>query len=87
AVEAERALMLELQGGCQVPIGAIAHINGSTLNLEAVICSLDGKRIIRDSTSGPVARTRETGTELAQKLLKSGGREILEEIRQADYGQ
>ncbi|HLA36871.1 MAG TPA: hydroxymethylbilane synthase [Candidatus Brocadiales bacterium] len=82
AVEAERALMLELQGGCQVPIGAIAHVKESTMKLEAVICSLDGKRIIRDSGSGPVTRAREIGIGLAQRLLKSGGREILEEIRQ-----
>jgi len=82
AVEAERALMLELQGGCQVPIGAIAHVRESTLKLEAVICSLDGRRIIKDSSRGPVTRAREIGIELAQRLLKSGGREILEEIRQ-----
>ena len=82
AVEAERALMLELEGGCQVPIGANAQVRKETLELQAVICSLDGKKIIRDSNSGPVTRAKEIGVELAQKLFKSGGEEILEELRQ-----
>lgn len=82
AVEAERALMLELQGGCQVPIGANALVNGGTLELQAVICSLDGEKIIRDSNRGPDTKAKEIGIELAQRLLKLGGEEILAEIRQ-----
>ncbi len=87
AVEAERALMLELQGGCQVPIGAIAHVKESTLELEAVICSLDGRKAVRDSSSGPATRPREIGVELAQRLLDSGGRQILEEIPRLAFEQ
>jgi hydroxymethylbilane synthase len=94
AVEAERALMLELEGGCQVPIGAIAQVEKAVpgeLEIQAVICSLDGKKIIRDSHkgpailsgSGPATRAREIGVELAQRLLRRGGQEILEEIRQS----
>lgn len=83
AVEAERALMLELEGGCQVPIGAIAHVREGMLELQAVVCSLDGKRMVRDSIKGPATGARQAGVELAQRLLKLGGREILEEIRAA----
>lgn len=86
AVEAERALMLELQGGCQVPIGAIAHVSppqadaSGGLELQAVIISLDGRKIIRDSNKGSISSAREIGTELAQRLLKLGGQKILDEI-------
>ncbi len=85
AVESERALLLELQGGCQVPIGAIATVKETALNeleLQAVICSLDGRRIIKDSHRGSVASAEKIGVELARRLLKCGGQEILEEIRQ-----
>ena len=47
AVEAERALLAKLQGGCQVPIGAYAQINGNELHLEAIICTMDGDHAIR----------------------------------------
>lgn len=82
AVEAERALLLELEGGCQVPIGANACLKyGRGLELQAVICSLDGKKVIRDVHSGPPDRAREIGVELAHRLLKKGGDRILKEIR------
>jgi len=75
AVTAERALLATLEGGCQVPIGAYAHFEGSALHLIAIVASPDGARIIRDQASGtdPVA----LGRELGERLLASGAREIL----------
>ncbi len=82
AVEAERALLATLQGGCQVPIGAYAQIEGKVVSLEAIICTLDGDHCIRDSHSGSVNEAAKTGNELAQRMLDSGGLKILSEIRQ-----
>jgi len=80
ATTAERALLASLGGGCQVPIGAYARINGSTLHLMAVVASPDGTHVIRKSASGPIPEAAETGARLGAALLASGAREILDEV-------
>ncbi len=81
-VKAERALLTRLQGGCQIPIGAHAEvIYPSNLTMEAVVCSLDGTTIIRDSVKGKVDDFSTMGIELANKLWGRGGRDILDDIR------
>lgn len=82
AVEAERALLAKLQGGCQVPIGAYAQMKSTDVNLEAIICTIDGDHAIRDNLSGPKNQAAKIGEELAQRMLENGGRKILHEIRQ-----
>ena len=81
-VMAERALLRYLEGGCQIPIGAYGQINGNDLRLDAVIGSLDGKRIVRGNKVGSIANAEQIGIDLAKELLSRGGKEILEEIRQ-----
>ncbi|MCR4289649.1 MAG: hydroxymethylbilane synthase [Candidatus Scalindua sp.] len=82
AVMAERTLLKRLQGGCQIPIGAHAEIIFPVnLKMEAVVCSLDGTTVIRDSVEGKVDDFATMGNELAEKLLGRGGRQILEDIR------
>ena len=75
AVTAERALLVVLEGGCQVPIGAHARLEGSSIHLRAIVASLDGRRVIRDSLCGeePIA----LGHELGRRLLAAGARDIL----------
>jgi hydroxymethylbilane synthase len=86
-VKAERALLARLQGGCQIPIGAHAEvIYPSNLKMEAVVCSLDGTTVIRDTVDGKVDDFSTMGIELANKLLGRGGYKILEDIR-ANLGQ
>lgn len=80
AVEAERAFLLRLEGGCQVPIGAFATAEGDTVTLTGLIASVDGKEILRESATGPGENAAQMGTQLAEKLLEMGGREILEEV-------
>jgi hydroxymethylbilane synthase len=82
AVTAERALLRYLEGGCQIPIGAYGQINGNELRLNAVIGSLDGKRIVQGNKVGTIADAEQTGIDLAKELFHRGGKEILEEIRQ-----
>jgi hydroxymethylbilane synthase len=79
--EAERAFLRELEGGCQVPIGARAVARDGKLLLEGVIASLDGKQIVRDSFSGPASDAKSIGTALAMRARKAGGDEILASVR------
>jgi hydroxymethylbilane synthase len=81
-ITAERALLRRLEGGCQVPIGAHATIDGGTINLTGIIASIDGGQLVRDVAQGPVGDGEQLGTELAERLLDAGGREILEAMRQ-----
>jgi hydroxymethylbilane synthase len=79
-VEAERAVLRTLGGGCQVPIGAHARASGGQLRLLGVVASPDGARIVRRETSGPARDAVGLGRELGNQLLANGGREILEEV-------
>jgi hydroxymethylbilane synthase len=81
AITAERALMFKLEGGCQVPIGALGRVEGDTLHLEATVVSLDGTQSVRFKTSGPVQQAEQLGLELAEQLLKNGASQILEQVR------
>ena len=81
AVTAERALLRELEGGCQIPIGALATILGEMLYLDAVVGSLDGRKIIRAFKIGAPADAEQIGINLAKELLQRGAGEILEHIR------
>lgn len=81
AVRGERALLRFLEGGCQVPIGTYGRIEGKTFFLDAMIGSLDGKRIVRGSINGDPKESERLGIELGQKLLAEGGKAILDEIR------
>ena len=77
---AERAFLRELEGGCQVPIGVNTHFEGDQLVLTGMVASLDGKRLIREQTSGPAADPESIGLELATTLKGLGAGEILKEI-------
>lgn len=75
AVEAERALLAVLGGGCQVPIGAHARIQAGSIRLQAIVASPDGARVIRGELEGTDPRI--VGKELGERLLEAGAREIL----------
>lgn len=79
-VTAERAMNRRLQGGCQVPIGAYALIEGEQLWLRGLVGSTDGRQIIRDQISGPLAEAENLGIALANKLLTQGAKAILDEV-------
>ncbi|MBI2264601.1 MAG: hydroxymethylbilane synthase [Armatimonadetes bacterium] len=81
SVEAERSFLTRLEGGCQVPLGALARIVGGKLTLDGVIVSLDGKELCRDRVEGPSYEAASLGIKLAEMLLSHGGAGILEEIR------
>lgn len=80
---AERALVEALGGDCQIPLGALARLNGGTLEMDAVVCSLDGGTVIRKQTRGPAAQPERLGIRLADELALAGGAALLEDVRRA----
>lgn len=81
ATTAERALLRRVEGGCQVPVGAHATVEGDTLRLRAAVCSLDGTESVEGEASGPVESAGALGRDLADDLLRRGGDSILDGIR------
>ena len=81
SLEAERALVLALGGGCQVPIGAIATPAAGGLTLQAVVASLDGTSLLRRRAQGQVNRPAALGERVAQELISDGAEEILAQHR------
>jgi len=80
AVSAERAFLKKLEGGCQVPIAAFARIIDSTIHIDGLVGTIDGKRLIKHHLEGPIDQGVLLGTELAEILLGKGAKEILEEV-------
>jgi len=80
AAAAERALGLVVEGSCEVPVGAHAKVKGELFDLEAFIGMPDGTQIVRERASGRCAEAASIGHRLGQRLLASGGREILKRL-------
>jgi hydroxymethylbilane synthase len=85
ATDAERALLRTLEGGCQVPVGALATAEEGRLAMTAVVCSLDGADSFEGTASGSTSDAERIGTDLAGTLLDRGAGRILDAIR-ADQG-
>lgn len=82
-VDAERAFLDRLEGGCQVPIAAHASLKGDTLAFTGLIASVDGTRLLRDTMEGPASQAKNLGVQVAERLLARGGDEILAQIYKA----
>jgi len=80
ALDAERALVEALGGGCQTPVGALATlIDGRTLELVAVVVALDGSRAVRAREQGPITGAVSLGARVGAQLLHDGADQILAE--------
>lgn len=80
AVEAERSFLMELHGGCQIPIAGFARLKNNSLLLDGLVAALDGSTIVRDKIIGSPENAKELGATLANMLLDAGARRILEKI-------
>lgn len=85
AVTAERAFLLRLEGGCQVPIGAHATLTGDKVTLSGLIASVDGRQIIREQATAPQDQAEQLGRSLAETLLDRGGKAILDEVYRTEH--
>jgi hydroxymethylbilane synthase len=85
AVAAERAFLRRMEGGCQVPVAALAALEaGDTLRLHGRVIALDGSRMVEGHTSGrmrEVGDAEQLGAALAERLIREGARDILAEVR------
>jgi len=84
AVLAERALLRKLEGGCQIPVAAFGELKGDQIFLQALVGSVQGDKIIRDSIQGPLDNPEELGIQLANKLIDQGADQILKAILEAN---
>lgn len=81
-VTAERSFLRALAAGDDCPAGALAAVESdNTLVLSGVVCSPDGKDLIRAEIEGDAEEALELGQELAQDLLSEGGKEILQQMK------
>jgi len=79
AVEAERAMLAELGGGCQIPIAALGRVLNGQLKLEGLVAAVDGSRVVRSSVCGELSDADALGKQLAKQLLDIGAETILKE--------
>lgn len=87
---AERAYLAVLNGGCSIPVFANAVLTGHLLKLKAGIISLDGTQLIEENiiatlptnTNAHVVAVQELGRAAAEAVIKRGGMDILNSIRQ-----
>ena len=82
-ITAERAFLRRLEGGCQVPIGAHATLDGREIRLEGLVGSLDGTVIYRENLIGEASGADKIGIQLAESLIDQGAAELLESTRQS----
>src|SRR5690606_14605126 len=80
-LEAERSYLRVLEGGCSIPVFALATVEGQRLDIRGGIVSLDGRERIVHSVHGNVTEAVELGQQLAHKVLKSGGAHTLYVIK------
>jgi hydroxymethylbilane synthase len=85
AATAERALLKRIEGGCQVPLGALATVRDGRLRLEATVCALDGRRALTASAEGPAAagEADALGVRVADDLLSRGAASLIAAEREA----
>ncbi len=81
ALKAERSFLRRLEGGCSIPVFALATNNNEQLSLTGGLIDLDGHQLLRETFAGPVAEAEAVGHELAESILTQGGDEILRSIR------
>ena len=80
ALAAERAVVMRLGGGCQMPIGAYAESVDNELRMIASVISPDGSRVARAESRGTMTSAERIGIEAAELLLARGAAEILADV-------
>jgi hydroxymethylbilane synthase len=82
-LEAERAVVIALGGGCQLPLGAVATPLGTCLRLETFVGSVDGAQRITATAQGPMENAATLGRLAADELAAGGAVRLLESVRAA----
>ena len=83
AVEAERAMLAKLHGGCSAPVGAWGRVENGKLILNGLVATLSGDQVLRASVEGDVTDSSVIGSQVAEQLLSQGAAAIVAEARDA----
>ncbi|WP_163130148.1 hydroxymethylbilane synthase [Agarivorans sp. Alg241-V36] len=81
-VTAERAMNRHLEGGCQVPIGCYAELEGEQLFVRGLVGAVDGSTVIEKQITGSSQQAEQLGLQLAEQLLEAGAEPILKAVYQ-----
>ena len=73
----ERDFVSVLEGGCQVPIGISARLQGDEISIDAIVGLPDGSEFIKDSLKTSKDKFQRVGKELAHKFIEKGARDLL----------
>ena len=79
----ERDFLRTLEGGCTAPIGALAKIEGDTIEFKGCLLSLDGAKKIAIEKTISLQLSNKAGDAIAKELLQKGGDVLLKEIKAA----
>ena len=79
---AERSFLVRIEGDCTVPMAVhMTPAGDGRVRLRGLVASLDGRRVVRAEGEAPESEAVLLGRKVADEILASGGREILEELR------
>ena len=78
--ESPDLVLMELKGGCRLPVAGLAGLKGDALSLDGLVANVDGSIIVREVVTGPPENPRDLGATLAHRLLDKGARKILDGI-------
>ena len=79
----ERDFLRTLEGGCTAPIGALAKIEGETIQFKGCLLSLDGTKKIAIEKTISLKLAAKAGEAIAKEVLQKGGDVLLKEIKAA----
>lgn len=85
-VEAERSFLRRLEGGCQLPAGAKATVQGDSVSVVGVVAEASGARLFRREVRGPRSDSSVLGVRLAEELLADGAGEVLRPLDPRSLG-
>ncbi len=80
ALDAERALVSQLEGGCNVPIGAFATLDADQITLTGLVASLDGKIVYKKELTDIKTNAVAMGRKMGDELIGMGAGRIMQEI-------
>ena len=81
ACETEREFIRALGADCHTPVGCLCEVDATVLRLRAMVCSPDGKLLLRDERESPIEDSISLARQAAQDMLACGARGIMEQAR------
>jgi len=78
---AERSFLKKLEGGCSIPVFALASLHNNEISIKGGVVALQGEKMIKKTVQGPHTEAEKLGTKLAEKVLEDGGKELLDKIK------